>query len=165
VARLLCCIHIADYLQGLLRPLGPATQDHHWTIGIPGQLHLFSLDAGAWLATRSQGIEAKGRAFPGRHGALGRAARLAPARLIARLLQQRPIALAVAQNHHGGARGEARSHQVHQSDVQGLGTMPLGAVPHAPGSRPGAPFRDHVEPQRRAAAAHDTAIHHQHECL
>ena len=39
-ARLLRCIHITDHIQGLVIPLGPTTQHHHWTIGIPGDLHL-----------------------------------------------------------------------------------------------------------------------------
>ena len=43
--------------------------------------------------------------------------------------------------------------------------MPLGALAHAPRQRQGASLIDHMEHQRRTAAAHDTAIHHQHERL
>src|SRR6266852_479685 len=78
-ARLLCCVHITDQIQRLLIPLGPTTQSHHRTIGVTGHLHLLERDEGAWLDTRSQGIEAKGLAFPRRHGVLGRAARVEPA--------------------------------------------------------------------------------------
>jgi site-specific DNA recombinase len=39
-ARLLCCLHIADQIQGLLIPLGPTTQHHHRTIRVTGNLHL-----------------------------------------------------------------------------------------------------------------------------
>ena len=40
-ARLLCIIHIADHIEGLVIPLGPTTQHHYWTIGVPGDLHCF----------------------------------------------------------------------------------------------------------------------------
>ncbi len=55
--------------------------------------------------------------------------------------------------------------QCHQSDVQVLGKMALGALAHAPRQRQGAPCIDHVDHPRRTAAPHDTAIHHQHERL
>ena len=164
-ARLLSGVPMTDYLQGLLISLGPTTQHHHWAIGAPGDLHFLSLDEGPRLAPRSQGIQAKGLACPRRHGALGRAARLAPARIIARLRQRGSIELAVAPKHHWGALGEAGSPQCHQRDVQVLGKRPLGAWPHAPRQRQGTPFLEHVDHPRHAATAHDTTIHHAHACL
>src|SRR5262249_9498205 len=62
------------YIEGLVIPLSPTTQHHHWPIGIPRDLHLLELDEGPRLATGAQGIQAKGLAFPRRHGTLGRAA-------------------------------------------------------------------------------------------
>jgi hypothetical protein len=121
--------------------------------------------ATAWLATRAQGIETKGLTFPRRHRALGRAAHIAPARLVERRLQCRPIALAVAQQHYLCPLGEARAYQVDQSDMQLLGKMPLRALPHAPRQRQGTPLIDDWEHQRHTATADDTAIHHQHERL
>src|SRR5262250_3816464 len=85
-ARLLRGLHITDYIEGLVIPLGPTTQHHHWPIGIPRDLHLLELDEGPRLATGAQGIQAKGLAFPRRHGTLGRAACIAPACLIECLL-------------------------------------------------------------------------------
>src|SRR6516164_2897878 len=84
--RPLCSIHIADPIERLVIPLAPTTQHHHWPIGIPRDLHLLEFDEGPWLATCAQGIQAKGLAFPRRHGALGRAARIVPARLMECLL-------------------------------------------------------------------------------
>jgi site-specific DNA recombinase len=46
-ARLLCRLHIADQIQGLVIPLGPTTQHHHRPISGTGNLHLLSLDEGA----------------------------------------------------------------------------------------------------------------------
>src|SRR5262249_33255201 len=108
-ARLLCSLHIPGHLEGLLIPLGPPTHHHPWSIGVSGALHCFSLDAGPRLAARAQGIQAKGLAFPRRHGALGCAARIAPPRILERLLQRGPIALPVAEPHHGGPLREAHA--------------------------------------------------------
>src|SRR5262249_25579520 len=102
---------------------------------------------------------------PRRYGALGRAARIEPARIIERLLQRCPIALAVAQPYHWGTLGEARSYQLYESSRQILGNMSLGALPHAPRQWQGAPFIQPMEHQCHPATAHDTAIHHQHERL
>ena len=43
--------------------------------------------------------------------------------------------------------------------------MPLGALAHAPRQRQGASLRDHVDHQRGPVAAHDTAIHDEHQRL
>jgi hypothetical protein len=136
-ARLLCCVHSADHLQGLVIPLSPPTQHHHWTIGVPGQLHLLERDARPRLATRSQGIQTQGLAVPRRHGARGWAARRAPARLMERLLQRCPLARPVAQPPLGGPRGG-----------------PLALGPPEPSGAP----RDKV-PGDRAARATPTAGH------
>ncbi len=130
-----------------------------------GALPLLQRDEGAWLATRSQGIEAKGLAFPRRHGALGCAAPIVPPRLVARGLQRRPIARAIAQKHDLGPFGEARAPQFDQRNVPLLRTMPLGALAHAPRQGQGASLLDHVDHQGCTVAAYDTPIHHQHERL
>src|SRR5262249_55998494 len=80
-ARLLSSVHIADQVQRLLISLGPTTQDHDRSIGVPGKLHLLECDERAWLATRPQGIEAESDALPCRHRPQGRPAPLGPAHL------------------------------------------------------------------------------------
>jgi len=67
---------------------------------------LFSLDQPAWLETRAKRIQAAGLARPRRHGARGRATRLGPAHLLQHVLQSRPIACAIAQQHDLRPRGD-----------------------------------------------------------
>src|SRR5262245_53443105 len=70
--------HITEQVQRLLIPLRPTTEHHHWTIGLPGYLHVLELDQPPRLETRPQGIEAEGLACPCRHGAHRRAALIGP---------------------------------------------------------------------------------------
>jgi hypothetical protein len=122
-------------------------------------MHFLSLHQPAWLETRPQGIEAKRRAVPHRRRAHGRAAPRGPTRLVQRVLQLRPLACAVTQTDHLGPFWDHLAHQLDSSDVEGLRAMPFGALAHAPRQGQSAPLLDHVEPQRHAATADDTAIH------
>ena len=74
-------------------------------------------------------------------------------------LQIRPIELAVAQKDHLGPLGDDLAQQRDDRDVEGLGTRPLRTFAHAPRQRQGASLLDHVDHQRQAATAYDTAIH------
>ena len=57
------------------------------------------------------------------------------------------------------------AHQLDYSDMEGLRKMPFGALAHAPRQGQSAPLIDHVEHQRQAATADDTAIHDHHKGL
>ena len=128
-------------------------------------MDILSLDQSAWLQTRPQGIEAKRLAVPRRRCAHGRAAHLGPTNLVQGALQIRPIELAVAQKDPLGPLGDQLAPQLDDLDVEGLGTMPFGTLAHAPSQGQGAPLRDHVEQQRQATTAADTAIQDHHQRL
>lgn len=102
---------------------------------------------------------------PHRRGAQSRAAHVGPAKLVQGALQIRPIELAVAQKDHLGPLGDHLAQQCDDLDVEGLGTMPFGTVAHAPRQGQGAPLLDHVDHQRHAPTADDTAIHDHHQRL
>ena len=75
--------------------------------------------------------------FPLRCHAHGRTADIGPAHLAQRVLQSRPIELAVPQKDHLGPRGDHRAHQLDHRNVGGpLGQCPLGLwlMRHARGS-------------------------------
>ncbi len=78
-------------------------------------------------------------------------------------LELRPIELAVAQKNHLGPLGDQLTYQLDDLDVESLGTMPFGTVAHAPRQGQGAPLLDHVDHQRHATTADDTAIHDHHQ--
>jgi hypothetical protein len=146
-------------------PLGPTTPHHNGTIRLTGDMDILSLHQAAWLQTRPQRIEAKRLAVPRRRGAHGRAADLGPAHLVQRALQIRPIALAVAQKNHLGPLGDELADELDDLHVEGLRTMPFGTLTHAPREGQGAPLIDHVEHERQAPPADDTAIHDEHHRL
>ncbi len=122
-------------------------------------MNILQFDQPAWLETRPQGIEAKRLTVPCRRRAHGRAAHLGPAHLVQRGLKIRSIELAVAQKDHPGPRGDHLAQQLDDRDVEGLGTMPFGALAHAPRQRQGTPLLDHVDHQGHTATADNTAIH------
>jgi hypothetical protein len=95
----------------------------------------------------------------------GRAARGGPARLRQRVLQPRPIAFPLAQQHHLRPRGEQPAAEVDQGDRELCGKVPLGGVAHPPSQREGSAFRDNRDHQRRAPAAHTAAIQDEHQRL
>jgi hypothetical protein len=163
--RLLGCRQLAHHRQGLVIPLGPTTPPHDWTIRIACDQDLFELNQPPWLEARASPIKAKGLALPCRRCAHGRPADVEPAQLAQCSLQRRPIALAVAQKDHRGPRGDDRAHQCDHGDVEFLGTMPFGTVAHAPRQGQRAPLLDHMEHQRQAATADDTALHDHHKRL
>jgi len=146
-------------------PLGPTTQHHDGAIRIACDIDILSLDQAAWLQTCPQGIQAKRLAVPRRRCAHGRAAHGGPAHLVQCALQISPIELAVAQKDHRGPLGDHLAQQLDDLDVEGLGTMPFGTVAHAPRQGQGAPLLDHVDHQRHATTADDTAIHDHHQRL
>ena len=82
-----------------------------------------------------------------------------------RVLQRRPIELAVAQKDYFGPCGNQCAQQLDHGDVERLGTMPFGTVAHTPRQGQSAPLLDDVEHQRQAAPADDTAIHDHHQGL
>jgi hypothetical protein len=49
--------------------------------------------------------------------------------------------------------------------VKVFGNMPLGALAHPPGERPGTPLREHVHHQRTPPPAHAAPIPDPHERL
>ena len=122
-------------------------------------MHILQRDQPAWLATRSQGIEAKRLTVPCRRRAHGRAANRRPAHLGQRVLKLSSIALAVAEKDSPSPLWDHRAQQLDDRDMEGLGTRPFGALAHAPRQRQGAPLQDHVDPQGHTATADDTAIH------
>ena len=163
--RLLGCRQSAHHRQGLVIPLGPTTPHPAWTIRLAGARDLVELTQPPRLDTRASHLKAKGRALPCRRRAHGRPADGGPAHLAPWGLQRRPIARAVAQNDHLGPRGDDRAHQGAHGDVECCGTMPWGTVAHAPRQGPRAPLIDHMEQQRQAAPADDTALHDPHKRL
>jgi hypothetical protein len=80
-------------------------------------------------------------------------------------VKRRPIELPVTQKNDRGSLGKHGAHQLDHGDVEFLGTMPFGTLAHAPRQGQGAPLLDHVEHQRQAATADDTAIHDHHKRL
>jgi hypothetical protein len=78
-------------------------------------------------------------------------------------LQLRPLTCAVAQHDPLGSRGDHLAQQLDACAVQGCGPRPCGTVAHTPRQGQGAPLLDHVEHQRPAPTADDTALpaHHQ----
>jgi hypothetical protein len=163
--RLRGCRQIAHQIQRLVIPLGPTTPHHDWTIRLACERALFALTQPPWLEARASHIKAKGLALPCRRRAHGRPADVGPAQLAPCSLQRRPIALAVAQQDHLGPLGDDRAHQCDHGDVEFLGTMPFGTLAHAPRQGQRAPLIDHMEQQRQAATADDTAIHDHHKRL
>jgi len=154
----LCGGHVADHIQRCLLSLGPTTPEHHRTRGGARALGLLARDQGARRAPRPQGIEAERLALPRCHGTQGRAACLAPARLLPRGLQGRPVTRAVAKTDHRGPRREPRAPHRDHRDVQGVGTVARRRLAHPPGQQQGAPWGDDMAPARGTAAAHAPAL-------
>jgi hypothetical protein len=102
----LCGGHLPDHIQRRLRPLGPTTPPHHGPIRLACAVDLLSRDQPAWLETRAERLQAERLALPRRHGARGRATRGGPACLLQGVLEPRPIACPIAQQHHLRPRGE-----------------------------------------------------------
>jgi len=159
------CSHIRDHIDGLFLPLCPTTHAQNRPIRFPGKQHLRSLNEGAWLATRPQGVETKGLAVPPRRPVATRAAHRRPACVLHWVLQARPIACAIAKEHHLRTLRDQPAHQLDQGDREVLGKVALRTLAHPPGQRQGSALIHHVEHQGVAPAPHDAAIHDEHQRL
>src|ERR1041384_5335313 len=104
VACLLSCRQVADQIQRLLIPLGPTTPHHDGTIRLSGNIDLLQRHQSPRPETRASRIEATGLTLPRRRRAHRRPAYVAPAKFAERVLQRRPIALAIAQKDYLGSR-------------------------------------------------------------
>jgi hypothetical protein len=157
--RFLCGGHLADHIQRLVIPLGPTTPHHDGTIRFSCVVDLFSLDQPPRLETRAKRLQAEGFARPRRHGPCGGATRIGPARLLARVLELRPIACAIAQQHDLRPRGDQRADEGDQGDMKLFRKGPFRGVAHPPGQREGTTFLNDMDHQRGTPAAYAAAIH------
>ena len=92
--------------------LGPTTQHPHWTISLLGKGHVLERDQTTWLETGPQFVEGQRLLLPCRRRALGRAARILPARLVHGLLKFTPITLAIAQEDDRRALRDQVTHEL-----------------------------------------------------
>src|SRR5215510_16376142 len=161
----LCCGHIADQIQRLLIPLGPTTQHHDGTISLACAVDLLQLDQPARLETGAERIQAEGLAFPRRHSARGRAARVGPACLLQRLLQPRPIKFSIAQQHHRRSCWDQPVDEVDQGDMELFGKVALRGLAYPPCQWQGSTVIDDMDYQRGTPTAHTAAIHDEYQSL
>src|SRR6266487_5065552 len=155
----LVCSHIRDPIDGLFLPLCPTTHAHNRPIRFPGKQHLRSLNEGARLAARPQGVETKGLAVPPRRPVATRPAHIRPAGVLSRVWQAGPIKCAIAEYDHLRALWYQSTDQLDQGAMEVFGKVPLRALTYPPRQRQGTTFRAHVEHQGHTPAARHTAIH------
>jgi hypothetical protein len=83
--------------------------------------------------------------------------------MLHRVRQPRPIELPIAQQHHGRPRRDQPADPLDQGEREGFGNVPLRGLAHPPRQREGATFRDDMDPQGGAPAAHAAALHDAHQ--